>query len=79
MPFADVKTFYCAMCFWEPLDGGERPTRFADETFLSVYEESVLQIFDGQGLSSWIFSTDPMPQEPLFTIDLKDTACSFDF
>ena len=78
MPFSNVKTFYYAMSFWDLLDG-ERPTQFADVAFLCVDEESILQIFDGQGVSTWIFSTDPMPQDPLFTVDLKTTAYGFDF
>ena len=78
MPIANIKTFYCAMCFRDLLDGA-RPTRFAEEAFLCVDDERILRIFDGQGLSYWVFITDPLPQEPLFMIDLKATACSFDF
>jgi len=66
------------MCFRDLLDG-ETPQPFVDSAFISIDEEKTLRIFNGQELNHWIFTVDPIPQEPLFTIDLQHTTCSFDF
>ena len=78
MPFFDVKTFYCTMCFRDLLDG-YAPERFIDSSFICIDEAKTLRIFDGRELNHWIFTMDPIPQDPLFTIDLQQTTCSFDF
>jgi len=78
MPFHNVDTFYSTLCFRDIFDGDSQEP-IAESVYICIDEERTLRIFDGKELNHWIFTVDPIPQEPLFTVDLKSSACFVDF
>ena len=73
-----MKTFYCDSCYWDLLDEeGEYP--FAESVYLSIDEENTLRIHDGAGLNHWLFTLDPIPNDPLYSINIKSASYFFDF
>ena len=78
MPVQNMQTFYCDLCYRDLLDGeGEYP--FAESVYLSIDEENTLRIHDGAGLNHWLFTLDPIPNDPLYSINIKSTSNFFDF
>jgi hypothetical protein len=78
MPFHNVDTFHCVLFFRDYLDGeGEHPC--AETAYLAIDEANILRIFDGKNLNHYMFAVDPIPEVPLFLIDLKSSGYSIEF
>ena len=78
MPVQNMQTFYCDLCYRDLLDGeGEYP--FAESVYLFIDKKNNLRMHDGAGLNHWLFTLDPIPNDPLYSINIKSTSYFFDF
>ena len=76
MSLTNMKTFYYDLYFRDLLDGeGKHP--FVESVYLSINEENILWVHNGAGLNHWLFTLDHIPNNTLYSNNIKSASYFF--